>query len=152
MAEHLDDIAGVRIICQYVDAIFLLAQAITEQRDVKLLLQKDYISRPKSNGYRSLHLILELPISFSSQQRNVKVEVQIRTIAMDFWASLEHQLKYKRPSLAEYELIDRLKACADVIAATDEEMLQIRSQIDKAAPDTESELLLKKLQKMDRPL
>ncbi len=99
-----------------------------------------------------MHLILELPISFSSQQRNVKVEVQIRTIAMDFWTSLEHQLKYKRPALAERELIDRLKTCADVIVATDEEMLQIRSQIDKAAPDTESELLLKKLQKMDRPL
>lgn len=153
MTEHLDDIAGVRVICQYVDDIFFLADAIAKQKGIVVLRQKDYITHPKPNGYRSFHMILEVPISFSAQERNVKVEVQIRTIAMDFWASLEHQLKYKQKNMTgQTSLIERLRACAEVIAATDEEMMQIRSRIDAAQSCTEDEFLLEKLRKIDRPL
>ena len=93
--EHLNDIAGVRIVCNYIDDIYRLANMLVRQKDLELVCQKDYIRNPKPNGYRSLHLVLRVPVFLSSHTELVPVEVQIRTIAMDFWASLEHQLRYK---------------------------------------------------------
>ena len=120
MINHLDDIAGVRVICSFVDDIY----------QVKVIAIKDYIMNPKENGYRSYHMIVEIPVFFSDEKRLMRVEVQIRTIAMDFWASLDHQLKYKKPLIDSEDISRELKLCADVIAQTDEKMLSIRQSIE----------------------
>ncbi len=118
----LNDIAGVRVICNYIEDIYAVAEFLTKQDDVTLLKTKDYIREPKPNGYRSLHLVIETPVFLSDRKELVNVEVQIRTIAMDFWASLEHQLKYKTDSEVSAELAQQLKDCAETIAATDLKM------------------------------
>ena len=128
--NNLNDIAGIRVICSYIDDIYLLADALTKQDDIRLIRRKDYISSPKPNGYRSLHLIVSVPIFFAESMKEVKAEVQIRTIAMDFWASLDHQLKYKKKVSDDLDISERLKHCADVIAQTDVMMLDIRKQIE----------------------
>ena len=122
---NINDFAGVRVICNYIDDIYTVADLLTAQDDVTLLKRKDYISSPKPNGYRSLHLVIETPVYLSDKKELVHVEVQIRTIAMDFWASLEHELKYKTDNEVSAELADRLKECAETIAATDLEMQHI---------------------------
>ena len=94
--ENIFDIAGIRVICSFVQDIYVLANSLLQQDDIKLVKVKDYIQHPKSSGYRSLHLIVEVPIFLLNQKHFVKVEIQLRTIAMDFWASLEHQLRYKK--------------------------------------------------------
>ena len=129
--NNLNDIAGIRVICSYIDDIYFLADALTKQDDIKLIKRKDYISNPKPNGYRSLHLIVSVPIFFAESSKEVKAEVQIRTIAMDFWASLEHQIKYKKNVKNADKVIARLKECADEIAHVDETMQQIRMEMDK---------------------
>ena len=123
--EHLNDIAGVRIVCNYIDDIYRLANMLVRQQDLELVCQKDYIRKPKPNGYRSLHLVLRVPVFLSSHTELVPVEVQIRTIAMDFWASLEHQLRYKSDVEATTPLKDRLQRCAEQSAALDVEMQSI---------------------------
>ena len=123
--EHLNDIAGVRIVCNYIDDIYRLANMLVRQKDLELVCQKDYIRNPKPNGYRSLHLVLRVPVFLSSHTELVPVEVQIRTIAMDFWASLEHQLRYKSDVEATAPLKDRLQRCAEQSAALDAEMQSI---------------------------
>ena len=130
MINHLDDIAGVRVICSFVDDIYQVAEMLVRQDDVKVIAIKDYIMNPKENGYRSYHMIVEIPVFFSDEKRLMRVEVQIRTIAMDFWASLDHQLKYKKPLIDSEDKIRELKLCADVIAQTDEKMLSIRQSIE----------------------
>ena len=121
----LHDIAGVRVICNYIEDIYSVAEFLTRQDDVTLIKTKDYIKNPKPNGYRSLHLVIETPVFLSDRKEMVHVEVQIRTIAMDFWASLEHQLKYKTDSEVSAELAQQLKDCAETIAATDLKMQSI---------------------------
>lgn len=121
----LNDIAGVRVICNYVEDIYSVADYLTKQDDVTLIKTKDYIKQPKPNGYRSLHLVIETPVFLSDGKEIVNVEVQIRTIAMDFWASLEHQLKYKTDSDVSAELAQQLKECAETIAATDLKMQNV---------------------------
>ncbi len=123
--ETLHDIAGVRVICNYIEDIYAVAEFLTKQDDVTLVKIKDYIKNPKPNGYRSLHLVIETPVYLSDRKELVHVEVQIRTIAMDFWASLEHQLKYKTDSEVSAELAQQLKDCAETIAATDLKMQSI---------------------------
>lgn len=123
--DNINDFAGVRVICNYIDDIYTVADLLTSQDDVKLLKRKDYISSPKPNGYRSLHLVVETPVYLSDKKELVHVEVQIRTIAMDFWASLEHELKYKTDNEVSAELADQLKECAETIAATDLKMQHI---------------------------
>lgn len=130
--EHLADVAGVRIICSFPDDIYRLAELIVSQDDIILLRRKDYIKHPKPNGYRSLHLILDIPIFLSNEKRYMKVEVQFRTIAMDFWASLEHKLKYKRDVKDAEAIVDQLKECADSIGLLDYQMQEIRNRIDKS--------------------
>lgn len=127
--EHLKDVAGLRIICSFPDDIYRLAELLIKQDNITLLGKKDYIKKPKPNGYRSLHLILRVPIFLSDEKKYVKVEVQFRTIAMDFWASLEHKLKYKRDIDNTEEIVGLLKACADSIGELDYRMQEIRDMI-----------------------
>lgn len=127
--KNLNDVAGVRVICPYIDDIYTVAQLIAKQDDIRVIQTKDFIQDPKPNGYRSLHLIVEIPIFLSTGKRYIRVETQIRTIAMDFWASLEHEIRYKQdiPSL---EYISRsLKECAEDICDTDRRMMDIRNLI-----------------------
>lgn len=129
--EHLADVAGLRVICSFPDDIYRLAELLTRQDDFILLCKKDYIRNPKENGYRSLHLILDVPIFLSNEKKYVKTEVQFRTIAMDFWASLEHKLKYKKDVDNTEEIEGQLKACADSIEILDYQMQDIRNKIDQ---------------------
>lgn len=148
--DSIHDIAGVRVVCPYIDDIYTLADAFLRQDDITLVERKDYIRDPKPNGYRSLHLIVTVPVFFSEQTRHMKVEVQIRTIAMDFWASLEHQMKYKQDIPDEEDIVAALTTCADEIHEIDCRMLAIRQRID-AAEDTasEEEELLERLSRLD---
>lgn len=123
--ENLLDIAGVRVICNYIEDIYQVADLLTAQDDVVLIKRKDYIANPKANGYRSLHLVIETPVYLSEKKELVNVEVQIRTIAMDFWASLEHELKYKTDTEVSADLAEQLRLCAETIAQTDLQMQQI---------------------------
>lgn len=129
IVSTLNDVAGIRIICSFIDDIYAVAEMLIAQDDIKLIEVKDYIANPKENGYRSLHLIVEVPVFFSDRKRPMRVEVQIRTIAMDFWASLEHQLKYKHDINQPEEIAKELKECADVISQTDAKMLSIKNKI-----------------------
>lgn len=138
------------MICSYIDDIYLLADALTKQDDIRLIRRKDYISNPKPNGYRSLHLIVSVPIFFAESTKEVKAEVQIRTIAMDFWANLEHQIKYKKNVEHAEKVIARLKECADEIAHVDETMQEIRIEMDNIKEETtDVEALYEKLKKID---
>lgn len=128
--ENLSDVAGVRVICAFIDDIYKVADMLTAQDDIELIKRKDYIKNPKMNGYRSLHLIIEVPVFFSDHKEQIRVEVQIRTIAMDFWASLDHQMKYKKDVEDASEISDELKECAEVIAQTDLKMLALRRKIE----------------------
>lgn len=131
MEEQLTDIAGVRVICSFVEDIYKMAETLTSQDDIRVVQVKDYIKHPKPNGYRSLHLIVEVPIFLSNGKKYMKVEVQFRTIAMDFWASLEHQLKYKKKIENPEQIAVELKKCADVISEVDLRMQDIRYMIDE---------------------
>lgn len=128
--KELSDIAGVRVICAFPEDIYLLADCLLKQDDVKLVKKKDYIAKPKENGYRSLHLIVEIPIFLHDQKRSMRVEVQLRTIAMDFWASLEHRIYYKKGQ-EDTCLRAELKECADISAALDLRMQVIRNQLEE---------------------
>lgn len=129
--ENLTDIAGIRVICSFQEDIYLLADCLLKQDDITLIEKKDYIKNPKESGYRSLHLIVEVPIFLAKEKRPMKVEVQLRTIAMDFWASLEHKVRYKKdiePALAE-QLAKELLECAEQSAELDHRMEAIRNKI-----------------------
>ena len=128
--EHLTDVAGLRVICSFPDDIYRLADLVIRQDDILLLRKKDYIQNPKDNGYRSLHLILSVPIFLSNEKKYMKAEVQFRTIAMDFWASLEHKLKYKKNVKNATQIVAQLKACADSIEMLDYQMQDLRNKID----------------------
>lgn len=149
--KYIEDIAGVRVICNYIDDIYKIADSLIRQNDVELLTRKDYISNPKPNGYRSLHLIVKIPVFFAETTREVKVEVQIRTISMDFWATLEHQMRYKKTELDEaHNIIEELKECAETIAQTDMKMQSIRESISNLKIEkTEEENFIEKLKKLD---
>ncbi len=129
--EELFDIAGVRVICNYIDDIYDLANMLCNQGDVAVLRRRDYIQEPKPNGYRSLHLTVRIPVFLSTGSVGVPVEIQIRTIAMDFWASLEHQLRYKAEHTVPPSLRAQLKACAEESAALDLRMQEIYRQLSK---------------------
>ncbi len=131
LKDGMNDIAGIRVICNYLDDIYHIADLLTSQDDVKLLLRRDYIKHPKESGYRSLHLVVEIPVFLAERVEHVKCEVQIRTIAMDFWASLEHKLKYKGSTDVSEALRTRLKICAEAITEVDVEMQEIHKDIVK---------------------
>ncbi|MEG1472213.1 MAG: GTP pyrophosphokinase family protein [Clostridia bacterium] len=125
----LSDVAGIRVICPFIDDIYKVVAMLAKQDDVTVIAVKDYIKHPKENGYRSYHMIVEIPVFFSDQKQPIRVEIQVRTVAMDFWASLEHQMKYKHADVTDESISTDLKACADVIAATDIHMQELRNRI-----------------------
>lgn len=123
------DMAGVRVICNYMDDIYKVEESLLRQDDIKLLERRDYINNPKESGYRSLHLIIEIPIFLSDRTYHIPVEIQIRTIAMDTWASLEHELKYKRKEAMPEYVAEELKACAKTMADLDATMERIHKML-----------------------
>lgn len=130
--QNLHDVAGVRVICSFVDDIYMLADCLLQQDDVHLLERKDYIQKPKENGYRSLHLIIEVPIFLQEGKKYMKVEVQLRTIAMEFWANLEHRLRYKKDidEVLLEQTAHELNDCAKISALLDEKMQHVRNIIE----------------------
>ena len=131
MEENLDDIAGVRVICSFQEDIYTLAKCLLDQDDIELLETKDYIKNPKPSGYRSLHLIVRVPIFLQNEKCLMKVEVQLRTIAMDFWASLEHKLRYKKeiPEFEKDSLQKELFECAQMINTLDQRMEAVKNRL-----------------------
>ncbi len=127
----LNDIAGIRVICSFPEDIYAIAEMLIKQDDIELISKKDYIANPKPNGYRSLHLIVEIPIFLSKGKKYMKVEVQFRTIAMDFWASLEHKMRYKKDIENAEDIAQELKLCSEAINAIDYRMQDIRNRIGK---------------------
>lgn len=130
LEENIHDIAGIRVICNYVDDVYKVAQLLTNQDDIQLIEMKDYIQNPKESGYMSLHLVLEVPIFLSEGPKPIHVEVQLRTIAMDFWASLEHKLKYKTDNNVSDDVKKELQECAKSIAEIDLKMQNIHNRLN----------------------
>lgn len=130
--KNLNDIAGVRVICSFPSDIYMLSEAFLQQDDIVLLQKKDYIQSPKDNGYRSLHLIVETPIFLHNQKRMMKVEVQFRTISMDWWASLEHKIRYKKDIPDAEEIERELFECAEASAALDLRMQAIQKRVEES--------------------
>ena len=130
--KNLNDVAGIRVICSFVDDIYMLADCLIRQDDIKLLETKDYIANPKPNGYRSLHLIVEIPIFLHDEKKPMRVEVQLRTIAMEFWANLEHRLRYKKDLDSDIltQISEELTDCAETISDLDNRMQKIKDIID----------------------
>jgi putative GTP pyrophosphokinase len=127
--ENLNDVAGVRVICSFTDDVFMLAEALLKQDDITLVEAKDYINNPKPNGYRSLHLIVTVPIFLAHEKRLMKVEIQLRTIAMDSWASLEHQLRYKKDYAFDERMANELLRCAELSSELDARMDALRELV-----------------------
>ena len=144
IVKYINDIAGIRIICSFRTDIFNIAEAISRQNDVKVLKVKDYVTNPKENGYSSYHMIVSVPIYLTDAVIDTKVEIQIRTIAMDYWASLEHKIYYKFEGNAPIHISKELKECADIISLLDEKMLSINNKAINYK--------LKEIKKTDRSL
>ena len=125
------DAAGIRIICTFVDDVYDIVKMIKEYDDIEIVKEKDYIKKPKENGYRSYHLVIKVPLKISGEIHKVYLEIQIRTIAMDFWSSLEHQMKYKKNIKNQQTIVEELKKCAEQIATTDINMMAIRNMINR---------------------
>ncbi|MCQ2437608.1 MAG: GTP pyrophosphokinase family protein [Clostridia bacterium] len=139
--KSLHDIAGVRVVCRYVDDIVQIADLLLSQPDISLILKKDYINNPKPNGYRSLHIVVDVPVYMIEGCVYVPVEIQIRTVAMDFWATLEHGIRYKAQEEVPQSIVDELRRCADVITDTDYKMQDIFHALQKVNDkDTEVEV------------
>lgn len=138
--EYLTDIAGIRIICSFTSDIYKIFEMLENQNDIKLIKYKDYIQSPKKSGYQSLHMIISIPVFLSNGEVDVPVEIQIRTIAMDFWASLEHKLKYKYEEKAPKHIEDELRDCAVRINDLDSRMLRIKFEIDNFSEDDYNEI------------
>lgn len=128
--KNLNDIAGVRVICSFLDDVYDIAEALLKQDDIKIIRVKDYIKNPKPNGYRSLHLIIEIPIFLQHEKHMVKVEIQLRTIAQDFWASLEHQMRYKKNFEFTESMGKELLECATMSASLDERMEKLNKTVN----------------------
>ena len=129
--ENLNDVAGVRVICGFPSDIYTLAEAFLRQDDITLIAKKDYLANPKPNGYRSLHLIVEIPIFLHDEKKMMRVEVQLRTISMDWWASLEHKIRYKKDVIVPADIESELKECAEAAAILDLKMESIQNRISE---------------------
>ncbi|WP_248925333.1 GTP pyrophosphokinase [Paenibacillus hamazuiensis] len=137
--RHIRDIAGLRITCSFRDDIYRIRDMLAKQNDLTILEEKDYIRDPKPNGYQSLHLLIEVPVFMSDRQEKVCIEVQIRTIAMDFWASLEHKIYYKYEKNVPARLLEELKEAADAATALDRKMERLHREIENLKLESESE-------------
>lgn len=131
MIRYINDIAGIRIICSFTTDIYRIAEMLERQSDINILSVKDYIKRPKPSGYKSYHMIVSIPIYLSEKRVDAKVEIQIRTVAMDFWASLEHKIYYKYEGNAPAQMYEELKDCADIVEQLDAKMLSLNEQIQQ---------------------
>ena len=131
MVEHVNDIAGIRIICSFMSDIYPIADMIAKQADITVLYVKDYIKHPKENGYKSYHMVVTIPVYLSDGKIETKVEIQIRTIAMDFWASLEHKIAYKFEGHAPDYIEEELRDCADMVHMLDAKMYSLNQAITK---------------------
>ena len=129
MVKHVKDIAGIRIICSFTSDIYRIAEMIAEQRDIKVIEVKDYITYPKASGYKSYHMIVTVPVYLSDRTVDTRVEVQIRTVAMDFWASLEHKMHYKFEGDAPEHIRNELIECAKMVSDLDARMLSLNDEI-----------------------
>ena len=129
--EHINDIAGVRVTCSFTNDIYRIYNMIKNQDDIRLIDVKDYVEKPKPNGYKSLHLIVEIPVFLSKGTEHVRVEIQIRTIAMDFWASLEHKIYYKFEGEIPGNLSNELKEAADIVHYLDAKMMRIKDEVNE---------------------
>ncbi len=137
--ENVRDIAGIRITCSFLSDIYKVSEMLQSQKDITVIESKDYIKNPKPNGYKSLHLIIQIPIFMSDRVEDVYVEIQIRTIAMDFWASLEHKIYYKYDKEVPSHLIDELKEAADSVSELDDKMEKIHRKVNQYKEKEESE-------------
>lgn len=137
--KNLHDIAGVRVVCRYVDDIYRIANLLLSQDDISLILEKNYIKNPKANGYRSLHIVVDVPVYMIEGRLFIPVEIQIRTVAMDFWATLEHGIRYKATEEVPATISQELRECADVITDTDYKMQKIFKELQKVHDKVEEE-------------
>lgn len=139
MVKYVNDIAGIRIICSFTSDIYRIADMLANQRDLQVLTIKDYIMNPKKSGYRSYHMIVAIPVYLSDKMSNVKVEIQIRTVAMDFWASLEHKIQYKFEGKAPAHINQELYECAHMVSDLDDKMLSLNDEILSISAQMERE-------------
>ena len=139
MVKYINDIAGIRIICSFTSDIYRIADMISDQRDIKVIAVKDYITYPKASGYKSYHMIVTVPVYLSDRTVDTKVEVQIRTVAMDFWASLEHKIHYKFEGNAPEHIKEQLVECAQMVSALDARMLSLNEEIQHIGQQDEDD-------------
>ena len=139
MVDYINDIAGIRIVCSFTSDIYKLAEMIGKQNDLTVVSVKDYIKHPKESGYKSYHMLVTVPIFLSDRVVDTKVEIQIRTMAMDFWASLEHKIYYKFEGNAPQYISRDLRECADMVSALDEKMLSLNEAIKACLQESERE-------------
>ncbi|NWQ41549.1 GTP pyrophosphokinase family protein [Bacillus sp. EB106-08-02-XG196] len=143
--ENIKDIAGMRITCSFISDIYEISRMIANQKDIRILEYKDYIKNPKPNGYQSLHMILEIPIFMSDREELTCVEIQIRTIAMDFWASLEHKIYYKYNKEVPRKMLDELKTTAEMAALLDNKMENLHKEMKKMKQADDAEVMLQSM-------
>ena len=148
--EQLNDVAGVRVVCAFIDDIYTVANLIAGQDDIKVIKIKDYIKNPKESGYKSYHMLVTVPIFLSDRVVDTKVEIQIRTIAMDFWASLEHKIYYKFEGNAPEYISKDLRECAVIVSMLDAKMLSLNEAILEAKAAQEAELLREEKDRADK--
>lgn len=137
MVEHINDMAGIRIICSFTSDIYSIAEILRKQSDIHVIAVKDYIQNPKESGYMSYHMLVTVPIFLSDRVVDVKVEIQIRTVAMDFWASLEHKIRYKFEGNAPAHIADQLEFCSRIVADLDMKMMNLNDEVQKQAAKKE---------------
>ena len=139
MVEHVNDIAGIRVICSFISDIYRIAEMLIKQNDIRVISVKDYIQNPKPSGYKSYHLLITIPIFLSDRIVDTKVEIQIRTVAMDFWASLEHKIHYKFEGNVPEDIKKELVECATMVSDLDSKMLALNKEVQKLADQTEDQ-------------
>ena len=139
MVKYVDDIAGIRVICSFTSDIYRIADMLSNQDDIKVLAIKDYIAKPKESGYESYHMLVKIPVYLSDRIMDAKVEIQIRTIAMDFWASLEHKIQYKFPGEVPEKISEELLDCARTVSELDHKMLRLNQEIAEYSEAKEKE-------------
>lgn len=139
MVKYINDIAGIRVICSFTSDIYRIAEMISNQSDIKVISVKDYIVNPKASGYKSYHMLVSVPVYLSDRIENTKVEIQIRTVAMDFWASLEHKIHYKFEGNAPEHIKEQLVECAQMVAALDARMLSLNEEIQHIGQQNDEE-------------
>lgn len=137
MVEHVNDIAGIRVICSFISDIYRIAEMLIKQNDIRVISVKDYIQNPKPSGYKSYHLLITIPIFLSDRIVDTKVEIQIRTVAMDFWASLEHKIHYKFEGNVPEDIKNELVECATMVSDLDSKMLALNKEVQKFADQAE---------------